>query len=263
MRWIAELCESFLGRSVLGIGAGQGSVTRHLPGGCERVLATDLSDRCLQALSERFATEPNVEVREADLRNLRLDESFDSIVLINVLDHIHDDEVALRTLSNHLRPGGHCLICVQALNGLYGPFDRDGHFRRYSRPRLGAVVGTAGFVPSQLRYVNILTLPAWLLLSVGPCLGVSGDDRASVGRGISVWGSPGVPLTRAIEGPALPPLGLNVFCAPIRRWHEFTGRAAEAVANEKSPACHEDHATDRNGRQLVRYWSSIAKKAAT
>src|SRR4051812_24941967 len=79
LRWIAELCGAHLGQSVLEIGSGHGAITQYLAEG-RRVVATDISDNCLETLERRFADTPNVEVKRADLRNLDLGEQFDSVV---------------------------------------------------------------------------------------------------------------------------------------------------------------------------------------
>jgi 2-polyprenyl-3-methyl-5-hydroxy-6-metoxy-1,4-benzoquinol methylase len=213
LRWIADQLLPYLGESVLEVGAGRGAVTQHLAQG-RRLVAADLSDSCLSVLRARFADSPNVRVRRMDLRRIETNETFDSTVLINVLEHIHDDAGALRALAAHLKPGGSCLIYVPALNWLYGPFDRDvGHYRRYSKRRLAAVVREAGLQPVVLRYVNLLAIPAWIVFSVG---GVNRDDVGSVSRSLGLWDRVGVPLTRAVEGRMSPPIGLNLFCVARR-----------------------------------------------
>jgi SAM-dependent methyltransferase len=209
LRWIADLLIPHLGESALEVGSGHGSVTQYLAPG-RRFLATDVSDACLSVLRARFAESPNVEVRRMDLREVDIDETFDSTIIINLLEHIHDDAGALRALRDRLNPGGSCLIYVPALNWLYGPFDRDvGHYRRYSKRRLSAVVREAGLRPMTLRYVNMLAIPAWALFS---SKWLDRDDAKQVGRSLEFWDRLGVPLTRAIERRVPPPMGLNLFC---------------------------------------------------
>jgi 2-polyprenyl-3-methyl-5-hydroxy-6-metoxy-1,4-benzoquinol methylase len=213
LRWIADQLIPHLGGSVLEVGAGRGAVTQHLAQG-RRLVAADLSDACLSVLRARFADSPNVEVRRMDLRDIDVQETFDSAVLINVLEHIHDDCGALRALAAHLNPGGNCLVYVPAMNWLYGPFDRDvGHYRRYSKRRLAAVVREAGLRPVALRYVNMLAIPAWMAYS---SRGMDRDDAHSVGRSLDLWDRVGVPLTRSLEQRVRPPIGLNLFCVARR-----------------------------------------------
>jgi SAM-dependent methyltransferase len=213
LRWIADLLIPYLGASALEVGAGHGSVTQHLARG-RRFVATDVSDSCLSALRSRFADWPNVEVRRLDLREVDMSETFDSTIIINLLEHIYDDAGALATLRDRLNPGGNCLIYVPALNWLYGAWDRDvGHYRRYSKRRLAAVVREAGLQPIKLRYVNMLAIPAWVLFS---SRWLDRDDTQSVGRSLALWDRVGIPLTRSIERRVPPPMGLNLFCVARR-----------------------------------------------
>jgi SAM-dependent methyltransferase len=213
LRWIADLLIPYLGASALEVGSGHGSVTQYLAGG-RRFVATDVSDSCLSALRSRFADWPNVEVRRLDLRDVDISETFDSTIIINLLEHIYDDASALRSLRDRLKPGGNCLIYVPALNWLYGAWDRDvGHYRRYSKRRLAGVVRGAGLRPVRLRYVNMLAVPAWVLFS---SRWLDRDDAERVGSSMQLWDRMGVPLTRALERRMPPPVGLNLFCVARR-----------------------------------------------
>jgi len=210
LRWIADLCSPYLGHDVMDVGAGHGAITELLAEG-RSVLATDLSDSCIAAMQQRFSAAPNVEVRKADLRELdpaELGRSFDSVVLINVLEHIEDDAGTLADLKRFLRPGGRLVIYVPALNGLYGPWDRKvGHFRRYSKWRLREVVAAAGLELSELHYANLLAIPAWFAFSR-----FSAGSNDDPGGSLSIWDRTGVPLSRTIETRVRPPVGLNLLC---------------------------------------------------
>lgn len=205
LRWIAEMVEPFLGHRVLEIGAGLGSITQHYVAGRDFV-ATDISTDCVNRMRERFAGYPNVTVLQADIRHFEdAGERFDSIVMINVLEHIADDAGLLRQLRELLLPGGRIVIYVPALNGLYGPWDQlVGHYRRYSRWRFVAIAKEVGLEPTELRYANSLTIPAWFVFSHS---NVTQTQRTS----LSLWDSTGVPLSRALERHVRIPVGLNML----------------------------------------------------
>jgi SAM-dependent methyltransferase len=164
--WIAELLEPHLGRRVLEVGAGQGELTERLRRGDRHVTATDLSTRCVTALSERFAGDPSVTVQQADLVPDGYDGEFDSVVLVNVLEHIPYDEEALTRLVPKLRPGGRLVLFVPAFESLYSEFDfRIGHRRRYRRSELASEVDRVGLRVVEARYVNALGALAWWLFA--------------------------------------------------------------------------------------------------
>src|SRR5215471_5016387 len=103
--WIYELVRPHLGDRVLEVGAGHGELTERLRRDAH-VTATDLSKRCIDALAKRFAGDPNVEVLQADVAALGAEHrQFDSVVLVNVLEHIDEDVAALSDLRDVLRPG--------------------------------------------------------------------------------------------------------------------------------------------------------------
>ena len=206
LAWVAEICGRYLGHSVLEVGAGIGAVTAHYEQGRE-VVVNELSPVCVGALRERFADHPNVRVEDGDLRALGLEERFDSVLMVNVLEHIADDVEALRGLGRLLVPGGDVVVYVPALNRLYGASDKKvGHYRRYSVWRLGEVFRGAGLEPVELRWVNLLGIPAWVAFSRGD---VADVERS--GKLLSLWDRTAVPSARFLEGRVRMPIGLNVI----------------------------------------------------
>jgi SAM-dependent methyltransferase len=205
LSWIAEMIDPYLGHRVLELGAGIGTITeRYAPG--RDVVASDLSDECIIALDSRFAQTDNVTVVRSDLRELdAAGERFDSVVMLNVLEHIEDDVGVLSMLPSVLVPGGRIILYVPALNALYGAWDRRvGHFRRYSKWRLREIAREAGLDIVELRYANSLAIPAWAAFS-------RSNIQRTQSTGLSVWDRTGVPLSRALERRVRVPLGLNVL----------------------------------------------------
>jgi len=213
MAWLAKLCDRHLGRRVLEVGAGSGAITAGYERGRE-VVAADASPIAVAGLRERFADRPNVTVVDADLRTYQPDERFDSVLMVNVLEHILDDVEALRGLSRLLVRFGNVVIYVPALNGLYGEWDHmGGHYRRYARWRLREVFEEAGLEPLELRYVNSLAIVPWIVFQGAGDL----NDEARRGRLLQAWDRVGVPLNRAIDAHLRPPVGLNLFGVARRR----------------------------------------------
>lgn len=163
--WIHDLIEPHLGSNVVEIGAGHGTFTQLMATPDRQVCAQDLSPRCVELLRERFATSPNVTATAGDLASLG-GEKFDSAVLINVLEHIEGDDVALDQLRDLLAPGGRLVLWVPAFQQLYADFDRRvGHHRRYRREVLCAQLSAHGFDIAEARYVNAVGGIAWLVIA--------------------------------------------------------------------------------------------------
>jgi len=203
--WIADLCRPHLGRRVLDLGAGYGVITEQLAPGRD-VVALDMSDACVAAMQIRFRGSANVRVVQGDLRQLDLDDRFDSIVMFNVLEHIFDEQAVLESCIERLVPGGNIIIYVPAVNRLYTDWDRKvGHFRRYSKGRLAGVLQEANLRPDELRYINFFAMGPWMLS------GLLTTGHKSYQSSLEMWDRTGTVLSRALEQRVRMPVGLNLF----------------------------------------------------
>jgi SAM-dependent methyltransferase len=165
--WLLDRARPYLGRRVLDVGAGLGTVTEMLAQGRELVVALEPDPEFVQLLRERFAAVDNVRVVDADVTALGGDSlpgDFDSAVCLNVLEHLPDDVGVLRTLRQQVRPGGRLLLLVPAHPFLFGSLDRAlGHERRYSERSLRALLEQAGLAVETLRHVNAVGAIGWLV----------------------------------------------------------------------------------------------------
>jgi SAM-dependent methyltransferase len=130
------------GRKVLNAGAGQGSFSRVLEESGFDVVSTDVSPAACDVLSRRVRGP----VVRADVTALPFaDESFDAVVLGEVIEHLSDDVSALEETRRVLRPGGVAALSVPAHPSWFGPSDEwAGHVRRYTRDSLIAACVAAG-----------------------------------------------------------------------------------------------------------------------
>jgi SAM-dependent methyltransferase len=159
-----ERLRPWVGRRVLEIGAGIGNMSAFLTDR-ERLVLTDTEDYYLGRLRARFGAERHVTVAELRLPaaepRLRA-ERLDTVVCLNVLEHIEDDRASLRAMRDLLQPGGRLVLLVPALRTLYGTLDEAlGHFRRYARSELSAKFREAGFQLRHLEYFNLAGVPGW------------------------------------------------------------------------------------------------------
>jgi SAM-dependent methyltransferase len=160
--WLFTRARPFLGSRVLDVGAGIGtfSALAAETGAQVTALEPELVDR----LRARFAGASRVTVVEGAAEDLPLQDQFDSILCFNVLEHVGDDERALRELRARLVPGGRLLLLVPAHSALYGGYDRAaGHVRRYDRAPLRRALVDAGFDVEDLRHVNPVGAIGWLV----------------------------------------------------------------------------------------------------
>jgi len=209
--WILELIEPHLGDEVLEVGAGHGTFTEMLARKAKRVVACDLSERCADRLRERFSGDEHVEVLHGSIDSADTHGPFDSVVLINVLEHIEDDDGALRDARSLLKRGGRVVLWVPAFSFLYSDFDRKiGHHRRYGRTRLRTQLADVGYEVRTVSYVNAIGAVAWLVLA--RFLRRTPTDSAPV----RVFDKYFVPVLKRLERRWRPPFGQSVLAIAVR-----------------------------------------------
>jgi SAM-dependent methyltransferase len=166
-QWMYARLASWIGESVIEVGSGIGNLSRFLVHR-RRVVLTDTEPAYRAYLTEQFQKLPHVRVRPLTLpevpEDLRRD-PFDSVVCLNVLEHIERDMAALAAMGELVRPGGTVVLLVPAGPALYGELDRAlGHYRRYTPATLRDVFAAARLAVRHLEYFNLAGIPGWWLV---------------------------------------------------------------------------------------------------
>lgn len=165
-QWIVERFAPFLGRRVVEVGAGIGTFADFIIAspGVESLLCVEPAENVFPVLAERFSTDTRIKTIHANIDQLDLVNAADSLVAVNVLEHVEDDEAFLRAAARIVVPGGHLLLFVPAHQFLYGSLDAAfDHYRRYSKAGLASVVSRAGWEPVRISNVNIAGILPWLI----------------------------------------------------------------------------------------------------
>jgi len=163
--WIWQQIAPFIGQRILEVGAGIGTMTRYLLSR-ELILATDINPVYLNRLKALYSDRPNVVVQSLDLStslpsNLNAF-TIDTILCLNVLEHIQEDEAILKEFRNLLPRGGRVVLVVPALKRVYGAIDKAiGHYRRYEKEEIEEKLQKAGFQIEETRFFNTLGVPGW------------------------------------------------------------------------------------------------------
>jgi len=165
-RWMADTVRPYLGSHVLELGSGIGNMTQHLRRRRKSYVASDIDSEHLARLRVRFEGRPNLEIRKCDLCEpadfAPLAGRFDSVVCLNVVEHIENDLLAVRNIFSALRPGGRAVILVPQDQKAFGTLDEVlGHYRRYSEGQLRDLMQRAGFEVETVLHFNRVTRPGW------------------------------------------------------------------------------------------------------
>lgn len=209
-RWILGTFEPYYGRRLLEVGLGHGGYRQFLPAGIE-YLGVDIDP---DSVARARARSPNTVYLQADVTDPELSarlagRAIDTILCVNVLEHIERDETAVGNLLSVLEPGGHLLILVPAFQSLYSELDRmAGHVRRYTLRDVPRVVGGQGAVV-QAHYFNAVGGLGWWL---NKALRHESLNSGTVNRQIQVFDRLVVPVARVIDLAARRLFGQSMIC---------------------------------------------------
>ena len=164
--WLFDKVRLFIKDSVCEVGCGTGNITQFLLNH-EQIVGIEPFGPSLEKARRRFAKHLNVEFancRLADSPNeLVPAKSFDTILCMNVLEHIEDDADSLRRMLQLCRSNGNVVVLVPAHMSAFGGLDRAaGHFRRYNRRSLRRAFEQAGLIVTDSFYMNALGYFGWL-----------------------------------------------------------------------------------------------------
>ncbi|HYL05325.1 MAG TPA: glycosyltransferase [Thermoanaerobaculia bacterium] len=164
-RWMAEAISPYVGAQVLEIGAGIGNITTWLLPR-DGYLATDINPHFLAYLENVALGRPYLKIARLDLEEeagfVPWHGQFDTVVCLNVLEHVRDPLLALRNMRSALRPGGRLVLYVPRGPRLYSTLDEVlGHRCRYEDSMLRSELEATGFKVETMHDFNRSSVPGW------------------------------------------------------------------------------------------------------
>lgn len=219
--WILDIFKPHLGRHLVEVGAGLGSFSELILGrhDCETLSLVEPSrDMCeqLRVRASQMPPIPRVDVYQGSFAEaaglISAKHLPDSVIYVNVLEHIEDDEGELAAIHNTLSAQGRVFIFVPALAWLYGAFDeRVGHVRRYTKNDLEARLHRAGFKIVVSSYFDLAGVaPWWIKYRLLKSSKMQAEAVRFYDRYI-------VPSARRFEALIKPPIGKNLIVVAEKR----------------------------------------------
>ena len=214
------LVRKYLGAEVLEVGAGIGGTTEALCKGNQKrwvclepdpvlvnTLKSSIIEGCLSSCCE---------VMTGTLLDLNHEEMFDTIIYIDVLEHIKDDRNEMTLAASYLKEGGFLVVLAPAHQWLFTPFDKSiGHYRRYNRRMLSTIA------PETLECVSLMYLDCiGLLASLSNRLILK--SKMPSRKQILLWDTMMVPLSRGLDPLLQYSIGKSILCVWQKR---FSGKS--------------------------------------
>lgn len=207
-RWILRLSSPYVGKKVMEVGAGVGNFAASLleQSSIDRLVLVEPAANLLGRLQERFISDARVQIVEGELGVCNDADKLDTLIAVNVIEHVEDDARFLKQAFDLLTPGGAVVLFAPALQFLYGSLDAAfDHFRRYSRSRMVALLRQAGFRVERTSYLNFAGIFSWLLAGK-----VFRQETLKPAQ-VRFYDRYVIPVVSTLEGICEPPLGQNLL----------------------------------------------------
>jgi SAM-dependent methyltransferase len=163
-KWISDSLLAYAKPPLIEIGAGTGNISKFALNHGQLML-TEIDENLLNLLKRRFNSRKNISFFHYDVTEkppAAFREKYNSVLAVNVLEHIENDVLGFRNMNSLLRKNGQLLILVPAKKFAYTNLDRSlGHFRRYEKDELKNKVEEAGFIVEKLYFFNFIGLFSW------------------------------------------------------------------------------------------------------
>ena len=167
--WIYENIQNFIGDNILEVGAGIGNITDFIIFR-NNLTVIDINQHYIDYLNSKysFRNESNFNALNVDIQDIKssplASKRFDTIICLNILEHLENDRGAVENMSYLLEPGGKLIILVPALKTLYGSIDVSfEHLRRYNKKELKSLINGQDIEIVKFYYLNFLGLLGWFI----------------------------------------------------------------------------------------------------
>jgi len=169
-RWLFDRIAPFCKGEVMEAGSGIGNISGLLLDHHFKLTVSDMRAEYCRLLTDKFGGNPNLQaVHQLDLSLLDFENRypdllnrFDTVIALNVVEHIKEDALAIRNAGKLLRNKGNLIILVPSGRYLYNRFDRElGHYRRYSGKAVSRLLSDAGLQVFYSRYFNSGGIAGW------------------------------------------------------------------------------------------------------
>lgn len=204
--WIVSSLNKYIKSPALEIGAGTGNISQYFKN-LKKIVLTDVDDGLTEGLRIRFKGNKNINVEVLDISKPlgKVPNKFSSIFLVNVLEHIKDDEKALRNIYSLLGKDGRVVMLVPAKKFAFTVLDKKlGHYRRYEKNELKEKLVKTGFIIERIEFFNIVGLLSWLIRDL-----INRDSQLKPNQ-VRIFDSI-VPYLRKIEPKKGLPIGISLI----------------------------------------------------
>ncbi len=213
-QWMYDTIKPYVKGHVFEVGSGIGNISQHFLMAGNPTTLTDLRQSYCDVLDQKFRNRPNLKgILKVNLTHPEFEKeyadiigTYDSIVAMNVVEHIKDDSLALANCYKLLAKGGHVIILVPAYQWLYNKFDEGlEHYRRYTKTRLTNIIKENNFEIIHNQYFNAVGIAGWFV--TGSVLKKEAIPEGQMGLYNKL-----VPIIKVLDKVIFNQFGLSTIC---------------------------------------------------
>ena len=170
--WMYETIKPHCKGKVLEIGSGIGNISDYLMKDGFPIMLTDIRTGYCDKLRAQFqGNSAFLGAKVMDLTDEDFDNKFadqlgiyDTVFALNVVEHIYDDNLAIKNCRKLLKDKGHLIILVPSYKALYNGFDKElGHYRRYTKSTLSGLFSEQHLEVLHKQYFNFMGIFGWFV----------------------------------------------------------------------------------------------------
>lgn len=172
--WMYQTIRPWLKGNILEIGSGIGNISQFVLRDFSSVSLSDYDSSYIKLLKDQFSHHPavkgfySIDLQHPDFFQTYKEQErrYDSIFLLNVIEHLADDRKAVEYCAWMLKPGGRLVLLAPSYSWLFCKMDKElGHFRRYTTSSLASVIELSGeFDITHKTYFNAVGIAGWLVM---------------------------------------------------------------------------------------------------
>jgi 2-polyprenyl-3-methyl-5-hydroxy-6-metoxy-1,4-benzoquinol methylase len=213
-QWMYDTIKPYTKGHVFEVGSGIGNISQYFLLNGNATTLTDLRQSYCDVLDQKFRNYPNLKgILKVNLTHPNFEQeyaeilgTYDSIVAMNVVEHIENDSLAIANCYKLLAKDGHVIILVPAYQWLYNKFDTGlEHFRRYTKSRLTDLISKNNFEIVHNQYFNFVGIAGWFV--TGSLL-----KKETIPEGQMSLYNKLVPMIKIIDKVVGNTMGLSTIC---------------------------------------------------
>ncbi|MBS1596899.1 MAG: class I SAM-dependent methyltransferase [Bacteroidetes bacterium] len=217
-KWLFESISSYCQGNILEIGSGIGNISKLLLQQNLPVTLSDLRKEYCDHLRAHFEKSSNlqnvlqIDLSLTDFENVYRQSlyQFDTVIALNVIEHIEDDKLVISNCKKLLKPNGRIIILVPAYMSLYNSFDKElGHFRRYNKKSLAELFQSQRLKIARMQYFNCAGIFGWWFTGSVMKKTIIPKNQLAIYEKF-------VPLFRVMDSILMKRIGLSVIAVGIK-----------------------------------------------